>query len=675
MRLKAITLMLSPIIFCCCSTKYITQQSLSYTAADKRETQFKQIASIIKSSKKALAHLGRERLWFLQAFKRYSYQRLPATKIKNGQYYYYSENVSGFYYPVLKRTPESSPNKPELFLNFNSYLNPAFFGPIGQLRISHDNLAVAFTVLSRSSGKHILFIYFHSPRQLVLISEEDCADLRWGNNHNRLYYTITKNDRPATLYSLLLRQHKIIENKKLFHEKNPKFYLDLKSSKSGNLLILESSSVKKSYLRTYREAEGLKLLIAADGFLHAFPVNDNLIVVHKRLLSGREILELKSLNGSMISKQLWQGDCQKHLIDLAVISNSIAIITANEFKETLLLYQLTSNQWITPNLSFDFRSMHMKLLPIIDDSQRNLIISAEDYLTAPVQILIDPSNGRIIKVVQGSHPPELKDKYIRKDFIINTEHNRKIGLTFITNRKNKGKIPPVLFKVYSAYGKTLRPHFLGPYFALLKRGYALAFVNVSGSGFYGRCSHQAAMNGHKYNSIRDFLIAIKFIIDQNLSRAGKLFVYGRSAGAITAAGAILEQPELFAGAILEAPFLDPVSLMQNKHFPHTLHELQEWGDPNNKKQLNLMLKYSPLNQIKPENYPNMLIRTSLADKLVPATQALEWSRRVLNQATNKPLIVVSLKSDQSHTGPERVSRDLYELAENFAFMLSCLNTL
>ncbi|MDZ7649133.1 MAG: prolyl oligopeptidase family serine peptidase [Cytophagales bacterium] len=53
--------------------------------------------------------------------------------------------------------------------------------------------------------------------------------------------------------------------------------------------------------------------------------------------------------------------------------------------------------------------------------------------------------------------------------------------------------------------------------------------------------------------------------------------------------------------------------MEDESIPLTTGEFDEWGNPENPESYMYMLDYSPYDQVKPQNYPNMLVTTGFHD--------------------------------------------------------------
>ena len=95
-----------------------------------------------------------------------------------------------------------------------------------------------------------------------------------------------------------------------------------------------------------------------------------------------------------------------------------------------------------------------------------------------------------------------------------------------------------------------------------------------------------------------------------------MYAYGASAGGLLIGAVINMSPELYNGVIAAVPFVDVITTMMDDKIPLTTSEYDEWGNPKNKKYYDYILSYSPYDQVKHQNYPNMLVTTGLHDSQV-----------------------------------------------------------
>ncbi|MDZ7820772.1 MAG: prolyl oligopeptidase family serine peptidase [Candidatus Marinimicrobia bacterium] len=73
---------------------------------------------------------------------------------------------------------------------------------------------------------------------------------------------------------------------------------------------------------------------------------------------------------------------------------------------------------------------------------------------------------------------------------------------------------------------------------------------------------------------------------------------GGSAGGLLMGAVANMAPEKFAGIVAQVPFVDVVTTMLDESIPLTTNEYDEWGDPNEKKYYEYMLRYSPYDNVK-----------------------------------------------------------------------------
>jgi oligopeptidase B len=100
-------------------------------------------------------------------------------------------------------------------------------------------------------------------------------------------------------------------------------------------------------------------------------------------------------------------------------------------------------------------------------------------------------------------------------------------------------------------------------------------------------------------------------------------------------GAIVNMaPKLYNGVIAQVPFVDVVTTMLDDSIPLTTGEYDEWGNPNEKVYYDYMLSYSPYDQVKAQDYPNMYVSTGLHDSQVQYWEPAKWVAKIRAMRTN-----------------------------------------
>ena len=136
-------------------------------------------------------------------------------------------------------------------------------------------------------------------------------------------------------------------------------------------------------------------------------------------------------------------------------------------------------------------------------------------------------------------------------------------------------------------------------------------------------------------------------------------------------GAVVNQaPELYKAAIAQVPFVDVMNTMLDETLPLTTEEWIEWGNPNEKKAWDYMIQYSPYDNVKKQNYPNMLIEVSLNDSQVPYWEGAKWAAKLRDMKTDKNVILLKTNMGAGHGGSSGRYDRLKEVAFDYAYALT-----
>jgi oligopeptidase B len=135
-------------------------------------------------------------------------------------------------------------------------------------------------------------------------------------------------------------------------------------------------------------------------------------------------------------------------------------------------------------------------------------------------------------------------------------------------------------------------------------------------------------------------------------------------------GAILNmRPDLYKGVIAAVPFVDVVTTMLDETIPLTTSEWDEWGDPRKKEYYDYMLSYSPYDQVKAMDYPNILVTTGLWDSQVQYWEPAKWVARLRDMKTDDNILVMDCNMDVGHGGASGRFERFRITALEYAFIL------
>jgi oligopeptidase B len=82
-----------------------------------------------------------------------------------------------------------------------------------------------------------------------------------------------------------------------------------------------------------------------------------------------------------------------------------------------------------------------------------------------------------------------------------------------------------------------------------------------------------------------------------------------------------------------------------------------------------MLSYSPYDQVKEQDYPNMLVTTGYWDSQVQYWEPAKWVAKLRAKKTDKNILIMDVNMAAGHGGASGRFERLKKTALEFAFML------
>jgi oligopeptidase B len=226
---------------------------------------------------------------------------------------------------------------------------------------------------------------------------------------------------------------------------------------------------------------------------------------------------------------------------------------------------------------------------------------------------------------------------------------------------------PLLLDGYGMYGVSEELGFRPFGLSLLNRGFIYAIAHVRGGGEFPRW-HKEGMLLKKKNSFTDFIACARYLVNQGYTHPDRLFASGSSGGGLLIAGVITMAPELFKGVIMEVPFLDIITTIIDEDQAENINEL---GNPYEKEYYEYMLSYAPYENIKPREYPNILITAGFYDTHVYYWPAAKFTAKLRAMKTDHNRLLLKTYMKGGHGGALFSGRleSYREWAYKYAFLL------
>jgi oligopeptidase B len=228
---------------------------------------------------------------------------------------------------------------------------------------------------------------------------------------------------------------------------------------------------------------------------------------------------------------------------------------------------------------------------------------------------------------------------------------------------------PVFINGYGSYGSSYDPRFDSKRASLVDRGVIFAIAHVRGGQEYGRAWYEDGKLLEKKNTFTDFIDVTEFLIEEGWADPQRIVAQGRSAGGLLMGAIANMRPDLYAGLVAGVPFVDVVTTMLDESIPLTTFEFDEWGNPKDPVYYRYMLSYSPYDQVRAVEYPDMLVTAGLHDPRVQYWEPAKWVARLRQKKLGTSTLLFKTNMDTGHFDAAGRYSGLADNATEYAFVL------
>ena len=594
-------------------------------------------------------------------------------------YYYITRFEAGKDYPIYSRKKESLSAKEEVMFDCNKLAKGHAYFQLGGLSISPDNTYVTFAV--DTIGRRIYSIKVKNLKTNEILDdkiENTSGDSTWANDNKTIFYT---HQDKVTLRSDKVFKHKLGANSAddvlVFEEKDDTFNVDVSKEKSKKYIVISSSSTLTTEYRTLladnpdgkftvfqKRVRGLEYDISHFG-------DSFYIVTNKDKATNFKLMKTPE---NATSKENWI-DLIPHredvlLEDIEIFKNflvveersnglnKIRIISWNGKGEYYLPFESeTYTAYTTTNVDFD----------------TDILRYSYQSMTTPSSVIdfnMKTKTKEIKKEQQVLGGKFDKNNYTEERIWATAKDGTKIPISMVYRKglKNDSKNPLLLY-AYGSYGHSMDATFSSTRLTLLDRGFIFAIAHIRGGEDLGRQWYEDGKLLKKKNTFTDFIDCSKFVIQQKYTSSEHLYAEGGSAGGLLMGAVVNLAPELYHGVIAQVPFVDVITTMLDETIPLTTGEYDEWGNPNLKKYYNYMMSYSPYDNVKKQNYPNIYVSTGLHDSQVQYWEPAKWVAKIRSMKTDNSVLFLDTNMEAGHGGASGRFEAIKELAKEYSFLL------
>ena len=592
-------------------------------------------------------------------------------------YFYYSRTEKGKQYPAYCRRKGSMDAAEEIIFDVNRMAEgkPAFI--FRGYSISPDNSKAAYFYNETGSyAEFILKIKDLASGEDVGFSVEGAASVAWANDNKTLFYsTIDNTLRSSQIYRRALDEP---QGTPVYEEKDVKFSTYVSGSKTKQYIFIICGSTTTSeerYIPADRPTDAFKVFLprVQDVEYSVYPHKDKFFVHYKDKENLNGMIYEMPLTGYE-DKSSWKVfvphdkdvriegiDILKEYVLLEMRKNGLNEIIAKPVAEgseqTIAFPEPVYTASLIGNPEYDATSFRYSY------SSLNRPNTLYEY---------NITTGETAKLKEQEIPSGFNpDDYVVERLWATASDGVAVPMAIVYKKglKKDGNNPALLYS-YGSYGISSDVYFGASYFSLIDRGFVFGIAQIRGGSDLGEQWYEDGKLLHKKNTFTDFIACSEKLINEGYTSADRLAAMGGSAGGLLMGAVANMRPDLYQTIVAQVPFVDVINTMLDESLPLTTGEYEEWGNPNEEEYYNYILSYSPYDNIKAQNYPNMLVTGGINDSQVLFHEPAKYVAKLRSLKTDDNLLLLHMNMDSGHGGATGRYEGIKDTAFEFAFILN-----
>ena len=626
-----------------------------------------------------------EKLKNLDSFKEKIFKELKgrikdkdsSVPVQDGQYSYYSKYISNSEYPQFLRINKNK--NEEIIFDANIKSKNFKFFNLNSVSHSHNHQYLAYNVDTNGSEYYDLSIEEISTKKIITKKiENTTGEIVWHPNNNIVFYTaLDANHRPNKIFA-----HKIGSDPKsdtlVYEEKDAAYFCSPALSQSKKYLFIRTGDHQTSeyWFSNVDDFENIKCFrprtekeeYEIDHANDLFYILNNLDQCKNFKISTTSINNIEQWSDFITYNP-------KHLLlDFTVLKKWLVLLQRVNGLNQILIKNLENSE--EHLIKFEDEAYELSLLEQYEFDTNLIRISYSSPITPSTVYDYDCNlRQKIHRKTQEIPSGHNSKDYICKRVMVIAYDQEEIPLTIFYHKNTKlnGKAPLLLYG-YGSYGITIPDNFSSNRFTLINRGFIYAVAHIRGGREKGQEWYENGKLMNKKNTFLDFISCAEYLCKNNYTSKGKIIAQGGSAGGLLMGYISNERPDLFLGIIAQVPFVDICNTMLDEDLPLTVTEIPEWGDmKKNEEAFKYIKSYSPYDNIKKQNYPNMLITGGITDPRVTYWEMTKWVAKLRDFKTDENLIILDMNMDAGHSGASGRYDYLKEVALTYIFALKISN--
>jgi len=578
------------------------------------------------------------------------------TKIND--YLYYSTYTEDDEYPIYYRKSIQENSKEEELLNVNELAKEKEFYTASIGSVSPNNELISVYENTTGKDESVLKIMDITKRTFLNDSINQIGRIIWLDNTSFLYSSVEK----ETFRSSKVLRHVLGTDPKddviIYEEKDPGFSVGIQKSKSKEYIFINtgSSTASETWFLKTDNPDGQFEVIQAREKNHIYSVShykDQFYIATNKNAINYKIATVDIDN---ISKGKWK-DLIPHQEGVLIqgvqfFDNYIVVNEKENAQSRIKIINKTTQKSHFIKLKDEFYNISIGYNP--EFATDSLQFSYSSFKTPLTTFKYHMKTKEKREVKQHSKPIEHPYfRYVIERKWVTAKDGKQIPLTLISHKwrsKRKSNNHRVFLTSYGSYGSGQGIAGGPMVHHLVNSGYVYAIAHIRGGDDMGMEWYEDGKLFNKKNTFSDFIACAEYLITENYAKEGSIVAAGASAGGLLMGAVVNERPELFNTVILEVPFVDVINTMLDEKLPLTTGEFEEWGNPKEKKYYEYIKSYSPYDNVKAQDYPNLLFFTGINDTRVGYWEPAKMTSKLRALKTDSNLLLLKTDFSNGHSG-------------------------
>jgi oligopeptidase B len=593
---------------------------------------------------------------------------------RNGPYWYYSRTEEGKQYPYMCRRKGTMDAPEEILLDLNALAEGHSFLGLGGYAVSDDANWLAYSV--DTTGYRQYTLYVKDLRNGAVSSEkiERTGSIVWANDNKTISYTtedaVSKRSNRFWRHTVGAPASDLV-----YEEKDELFDVFAGRSLDRKMIFLASyakTSREYRYLPADTPTGELQVVVPREAG-HEYDVDHYEGQFYITTNKGAKNFRVVTAPIQDPSEKNWNAFIPHNIavkIDsLAFFKGHLVVSERERGLNYLRILDMSSKKSHRIQTDEPDYAMSLGANPEFDTttirySYQSMVTPATVY-----EYDLDTKERKLLKrqeVLAGYDPSQ----YEAKRLWANARDGVQVPISLVYKKglTLDGRAPMVLY-AYGSYGASMEPTFSSSRLSLLDRGAIYAIAYIRGGGELGEEWREQGRMMLKVNTFNDFIDSAEYLVKNRYTSSDRLVINGGSAGGLLMGAVANMRPDLFKAVVAQVPFVDVMNTMLDATLPLTTSEYSEWGNPNEKPAFEYMLKYSPYDNIKAQNYPAMLVHVSLNDSQVPYWEGAKFVAKLRATKTDRNPLLLKTNLGAGHGGASGRYDALRETAFTYAFIL------